>query len=402
MVEYFNKLDELAEDLRDNKLKPIECTDCRGYKREQQCEKCQELKKYLLLFAYNRVGKTRLSMKFKDRGKDLVNNTRDTLYFNAFTEDLFPWDNDLDEDKDRHLEMRHKSRFFNGFKKPDIKVKLEEKIFEHLARYADFKFKICHKKRCIMSPEKWWITFSHEDNENIKISRGEQNIFIWCLFLAIAEFVLDSNSPYENINYLYIDDPISSLDDDNAIAVASDLARLLQRKENKKSVRTVIASHHGLFSNVLCNSFADNKNANEEFSKYFLAKRKNPENPENPEKYILRDMGGTPFSYHLAMLGELQEILDSEEPFRAYHLNILRVALEKTAIFLGFNNFFKCIDAVCDNSNYRDCIRRTLNVSSHGVYPTYGPEELSLESRELFKKFIIDFKKHYHFKTRSI
>ena len=61
-------------------------------------------KKYKLLFAHNGVGKTRLSVSFKDirksEGKD-----RDTLYFNAYTEDLFTWDNDLDRDYYNNLAM---------------------------------------------------------------------------------------------------------------------------------------------------------------------------------------------------------------------------------------------------------------------------------------------------------
>lgn len=48
-----------------------------------------EEKKYILLYAYNGTGKTRLSMAFKDLGKQ--REERDTLYFNAFTEDLFVW-----------------------------------------------------------------------------------------------------------------------------------------------------------------------------------------------------------------------------------------------------------------------------------------------------------------------
>ena len=43
----------------------------------------------VLLFAYNRTGKTRLSMEFKDIGKRQNNSQADTLFFNAFTEDLF-------------------------------------------------------------------------------------------------------------------------------------------------------------------------------------------------------------------------------------------------------------------------------------------------------------------------
>jgi tRNA A37 threonylcarbamoyladenosine biosynthesis protein TsaE len=46
-----------------------------------------ENKKFMLLYAYNGTGKTRLSMAFKEAGKQ--DDQRDTLYFNAFTEDLF-------------------------------------------------------------------------------------------------------------------------------------------------------------------------------------------------------------------------------------------------------------------------------------------------------------------------
>ena len=64
-VTTFADLDTLAADLRDKLAN----------------------KKYLLLFAYNGIGKTRLSMAFKEAGKQYDGS--DTLYFNAFTEDLF-------------------------------------------------------------------------------------------------------------------------------------------------------------------------------------------------------------------------------------------------------------------------------------------------------------------------
>ncbi len=80
----------------------------------------------------------------------------------------------------------------------------------------------------------------------IKVSRGEENIFIWCIFLAICELVIDGAESYDWVKYIYIDDPISSLDDNNAIAVASDLSKLLQKGIGK--VNVVISSHHHLFS----------------------------------------------------------------------------------------------------------------------------------------------------------
>lgn len=60
-------------------------------------------KKVQLIYAFNGVGKTRLSCEFKNliAPKD---DTRDgekikIIYYNAFTEDLFYWDNDLYGDK---------------------------------------------------------------------------------------------------------------------------------------------------------------------------------------------------------------------------------------------------------------------------------------------------------------
>jgi gliding motility-associated-like protein len=57
-----------------------------------------------LLYAFNATGKTRLSMEFKNlvNGTDEMNGDEDknkrVLYYNAFTEDLFYWDNDLSND----------------------------------------------------------------------------------------------------------------------------------------------------------------------------------------------------------------------------------------------------------------------------------------------------------------
>ena len=190
----------------------------------------------VLLYAYNRTGKTRLAMEFKDAGKRRTRRNpqsiADTLYFNAYTEDLFTWENDLDGDAVRLLRLNDRSTFFNGLKD----LALDETIAGYLDRYADFEFDIDYTN--------WKISFSKEVlrqrpgaeperviETNIKISRGEQNIFIWCLFMAICERMLDGHVSYQSKKYLYIDDPISSLDDNNAIAVACDLAK--QRLANE-------------------------------------------------------------------------------------------------------------------------------------------------------------------------
>ena len=99
----------------------------------------------MLLYAYNGTGKTRLSMAFKDIGKQ--GDARDTLYFNAFTEDLFFWDNDLEADADRKLRLNASSRFFAGLEQ----LEMDNRIRPLLRRYAEFDFRI--------DTVEWTVTF---------------------------------------------------------------------------------------------------------------------------------------------------------------------------------------------------------------------------------------------------
>ncbi len=324
-------------------------------------------KDFVLLYAYNGTGKTRISMEFKERGKKPKDIERDTLYFNAFTEDLFHWNNDLDNDVERHLIINSKSIFFDGFKE----LALEEKIFAFLERYADFDFRIDY--------EAWTITFSRGDNDHIKISRGEENIFVWCIFLAIIQLVIEDQEAYKWVKYLYIDDPISSLDDNNAIAVASDLATLLRKGQNR--FKTVISSHHGLFFNVMCNELKKLPH-----KKYFLHR------PGSSNSYTLRTTTDTPFFHHVAMLGELQNAVQSGKLY-THHFNVLRSILEKTSTFFGFNDFSACIHGVDDEVLFS----RALNLLSHGKHSAYEPMEMVEDNKKLFQAILSGFTSRYRF-----
>lgn len=321
---------------------------------------------FVLLYAYNGTGKTRLSMAFKESGKK-NGIERDTLYFNAYTEDLFHWDNDLENDSERHLKINSDSRFFSGFKE----LALEDKIRSYLHRYSDFEFKIDYKD--------WFITFSCGDTTDyIKISRGEENIFIWCIFLAFCELTIDGAEAYAWVKFLYIDDPISSLDDNNAIAVASDLAQLLKR--GKDRVKTVISSHHGLFFNVMCNELKKSKPKT-----YFLHRG------AEPESYALQATDDTPFFHHVAMLSELQQASESGKLY-THHFNMLRSILEKTATFFGHDDFSACLDTEDEALH-----ARALNLLSHGGYSVYEPREMVDDNKTLFKEILTRFLERYKF-----
>lgn len=327
---------------------------------------------FVLLFAYNGTGKTRLSMAFKDAGKK--KNGKDTLYFNAFTEDLFHWDNDLEGDSERYLTIKSESHFFDGFKE----LALEEKIFSYLARYADFDFKIDY--------EQWRISFYRKENQNIKISRGEENIFVWCIFMAICDLVVDNHLSYSWVKTIYIDDPISSLDDNNVIAVASDLARIL--KEGKDRIKAVISTHHGLFFNVMCNELKHHKLKTK---KHFYHR------DNNSEAYTLRGTDENPFFHHVATLSELKNAIEADQVY-TYHFNMLRSIMEKTAVFFGANDFSSCIHDVDDEVLYA----RALNLLSHGKHSIYEPREMVDDTKQLFKKIYFAFLERYRFELPEI
>jgi hypothetical protein len=332
-----------------------------------------EAKEYILLYAYNGVGKTRLSMAFKELGKQ--EDERDTLYFNAFTEDLFSWDNDLEEDKQRVLRMNTDSHFFDGLQE----LEMENRIRPLLARYSDFDFFIDY--------DNWEITFFRDRDKNqgpipIKVSRGEENIFVWCFFLAVAQLAIDRQEAYKWVKYIYADDPISSLDDNNAIAVASHLAQLLKGANGQ--IKAVISSRHALFFNVMWNELHEKRKG---FQPYFFSKLGND--------YTLRYTNDTPFFHHVALLRQLREAAESGQLY-TYHFNVLRGVLEKTAVFHGFNNFSACIQKDKDDED-GVLYARLINVLSHGNYSLFEPREMLEESKQYFKKILHDFMANYRF-----
>ena len=339
-------------------------------------KKLLDEKKYIVLFAYNGTGKTRLSGEFKSLGQQLNEETgektADTLYYNAFTEDLFYWDNDLDNDTERVLKFNKSSRFFNGLKDLDM----DNMIRPLLQRYADFDFSINYDDASI----NFYREESTQRIDNIKVSRGEENIFIWCFFLAIVQLVIDKAEAYEWVKYIYVDDPISSLDDNNVIAVASHLAALMKGE----GVKVIVSSHHTLFFNVLCNEIS-------RAEQLFLQKSK------DNATYILKDTTKTPFFHHVALLKELKKASDTGILY-TYHFNILRNILEKTASFHGYAHFSSCIRK--GDAENEPVYTRIVNLLSHGNYSLFDPKEMVEENKEYFRNILNNFLEDYNFNQR--
>jgi hypothetical protein len=347
----------------------------------------------ILLYAFNRTGKTRLSMEFKDAGKRQNEGKPDTLYFNAYTEDLFTWENDLDTDSVRYLQLNQNSIFFEALND----LALDQTIASYLSRYADFDFDIDYAA--------WKIAFRKDATDNIKISRGEQNIFVWCLFMAICERMVDGHESYQWVKFLYIDDPISSLDDNNAISVACDLARLLRRAasrldkdRNNASIKTVFSSHHALFFNVMCNELGRAKEGEPkvQHKRYFLHR------PNADGAYALRATEDTPFFQHVATLAELQRAAEHDTGrLYTFHFNALRSIMEKTAAFFGHEDVSFCLKAIATEQD-KALYNRALNLLSHGKYAIAEPTVMGDDNQELFRRILTDFVATFKFALPDI
>ena len=371
-----------------------------------------EEKKYILIFAHNGTGKTRLSMEFKELGKNTVTSplvtdnqtplfdeednrlvvtetVRDTLYYNAFTEDLFIWNNDLDGDSARELQMNTASRFFNGL----VELEMESRIKRLLRSYLDIDFTIDYENGTISfarteklidenGNERW------EEHDNIKISRGEESVFIWCFFLAIAQLAIDKQEAYDWVKYIYIDDPVSSLDDNHVVAIATHLAQLLKSQGNgRDQVKAVISTHHTLFFNVMSNELGKKRAI-----RYFLSRDR------HTGEYLLQDItSDTPEFYHIAMLKDLHEVADSNEIY-TYHFSILRSVLEKAATFHGFSHFGKLVKTEGDEDGILHY--RLVQLLNHGNYSHFEPVLMVEENKEHFRNILRKFMEQFRYNEK--
>lgn len=304
-------------------------------------------KKVQLIYAFNGTGKTRLSNEFKklivDIEGDGTSPTREKiLYYNAFTEDLFYWDNDLDGDLERKLKIQ-KNSFTDWIL---IEQGQDRNIVTNFQRYANNKltprfneeYKVRdkdNKEIIIKAFSEVTFTLERGDDENkelLKISKGEESSFIWSVFYTLLDQVVSilnvadpadrETNQFDQLEYVFIDDPVSSLDENHLIKLAIDLARLI--KSSNSDLKFVITTHNPLFYNVMYNEFS-------RANKYILRKSES----DTITYQLIKQDYDSPFSYHLYLKNELLEAANSGD-IHKYHFNFLRNVLEKTSTFLGY------------------------------------------------------------------
>lgn len=271
----------------------------------------------MLIYAFNSTGKTKLSVEYKNITKK-KDGKHVGVYYNAYSEDLFRWDNDeLNSNENMRLEIIPSSLnpyFSSIIETPDL---LDEKLARYLPKYT-FSFDINPNPEIGIDA----IRFSREDEKNIKISRGEERIFVWCFFLAL--FDADAWTGEQDAHF-FIDDPVSSLDDHNVFITADSILQLVDDKIANSEKRLIITTHHiGLFS-ILSDRLMNSANKN-------LSKR-NILSIHNGE-LTLKNYDKDVFLYHLYLMQVFDEA-KTENKIMGYHFIMLRQLLEIISSFIG-------------------------------------------------------------------
>ncbi len=79
----------------------------------------------------------------------------------------------------------------------------------------------------------------------------------YTLFQEVTSILNDSDTDdlFDSLEYIFIDDPVSSLDDTHLIEVAVDLAELIKNSAyiDNNGLKFIITTHNPLFYNVLHN-----------------------------------------------------------------------------------------------------------------------------------------------------
>ena len=347
-------------------------------------------KKVQLIYAFNGVGKTRLSREFKElvapktEGEETDEEKPiKVLYYNAFTEDLFYWDNDLDEDTNRKL-IIHPNSFTDWIFKDQGQ---ESNIITHFQHYTNDKLTPSFDEDFNE------ITFSLErgDNnkiENIKISKGEESCLIWCIFYSLLELIVETlniaeedqrdTSKFNELKYVFIDDPVSSLDENHLIELAVDIAELI--KSSQSEVKFVITTHNPLFYNVLWNELK--KTSKRRLEKF------------DDGTYELHDSDDSPFSYHLFLLHELEKAINTSD-IKKYHYHFLRQILEKTSTFLGYEKWEDLLKLV--RGDAKAYYKRIMSFYNHGKHSGEERSEIDDNDKRVLVHLVREIKNIYHF-----
>lgn len=335
-----------------------------------------------LIYAFNATGKTKLSVAFKDLTKANNQEKHSGVYYNAYSEDLFTWDND-EENFNENIKLEVIDSSLNQFHSllldTDI---LEEKLSLYHPKYK-FKLNLYEdedREKGIRS-----ITFfvNEDTEEPIKISRGEERIFIWCFFLALFE----SDAWEEQNAHFFIDDPVSSMDEHNIFITAESITNLIDDTYPDKKI--ILTTHHiGLFSILADRLTKGQKSAKykEDTAIFLLEKKLNDE-------IALNKKGA--FLFHLHLLQTLDTASKTE--LFSYHFVLLRQLLENISSFLGKGGIGYALSQIELEEDPNTVGDRIHSLSHKDAYKTQS-NKMSESEEELFREILTKIITRYNFK----
>jgi len=337
-----------------------------------------------LAYAFNATGKTQLSVAYKNATKQ-ADGSHIGVYYNAYSEDLFMWDNDEEKDgADVRLTLRPSSlsRFHTLLTEDNIRDKL--KAYKPKFGFA-FNLYEDDPERGIESIS-FFIPNQNPDvpQQSIKISRGEERVFVWCFFLALFEVEgwADKQS-----SHFFIDDPVSSLDDHNIFVTAATLLDLIESQFETR--RIIITTHHiGLFS--ILSDWLSKGEKSSKFKKhtkhYILSAKSGELKLETCEKDV--------FLYHLRVLQVLSNAHKAKD-VRAYHFAMLRQVLENVASFLGVGQFSYVLNQIGINEPNR--VADIVNALSHKKVYYYESDSVVQDNLNIFDEVMKGLIEKYNF-----
>lgn len=349
-------------------------------------------KKVQLIYAFNGIGKTRLSKTFRllvapKNDIDIEQTelaSKKILYYNAFTEDLFYWDNDLQNDIDIKLKIHSNS--FTGW------VFGEQGQDQNVIGYFQHYTNKALTPR--FNPNFTEVTFSYEQGndvltQNIKISKGEESCFVWSIFYSLLKQVIEvlnvaepmdrETDQLNQLEYVFIDDPVTSLDDNHLIQLAVDLAQMIKSSESEE-LKFIITTHNPIFYNVLHNEI-NRKTC------YMLDRQEDG-------TFELQEKNGDSnksFSYHLYLKKTLEEAIENNQ-VQKYHFTLLRNLYEKTASFLGFPKWSELLP-----DNKESYYNRIIQFTSHSTLASENVAEPSLQEKQTVKLLLDHLINNYSF-----
>ncbi|WP_304130767.1 AAA family ATPase [Ignavibacterium album] len=336
--------------------------------------------KIVLIYAFNSSGKTQLSVEYKNITKH-DDGSHAGVYYNAFSEDLFTWDND-EENDNVDIKLNIKQSSLNQFH--SFLIENSDSINEKLAQYLPkYKFRLNPFQDSEQGIESVSF-FIDEDSEHIKISRGEERIFIWCFFLALFE--VDAWAGKQNAHF-FIDDPVSSLDDNNIFTTAQTILDIIEKYFEKRKI--IITTHHiGLYSILfdrLCKGEKSGKFKSE--TKPFILVR-------NDNGFELKNHDKDVFLFHLHLMQKLDEAIKNK--LYLYHFVLLRQLLENISSFLGSGKLGYVLSQIGIEKS--DEVASMINSLSHQNTYRHQFNEMSLEQENTFKDIFNKIQDKYNFR----